>query len=149
MTSPPAQIEAHREISLCLSKRDLKKYPLPWRVEEDWTCEITAANGKVVCKIPYPKDLHIAHLIVSLANANHPAALQQHERLEAVAKAAREVLSSWERCLMQAAEDFPDDPKRGGFDRDRDVYAKWDALRAALDAAAPETGATPKTPERR
>lgn len=25
-------------------------HPLPWRIEEDWTSEVTAADGTIVCK---------------------------------------------------------------------------------------------------
>jgi hypothetical protein len=43
-------------------------FPLPWRVDEDWTAEIIAANGRLVTKLPYPYDLAEAHEIVRSVN---------------------------------------------------------------------------------
>lgn len=42
--------------------------PTPWRVEEDWTAEITAADGTTVCKVPL-QNLPEARAIVAAVNA--------------------------------------------------------------------------------
>lgn len=45
-----------------------RHFPLPWRVDEDWTAEILAANGRLVMKLPYPLSLSEAHAIVRAVN---------------------------------------------------------------------------------
>jgi hypothetical protein len=67
-----AAIEAAAPMSQTPASNDAAiwdEYPRPWRVEEDWTAEVLAANGKLVIKIPYPKELWIARLLVNLVNA--------------------------------------------------------------------------------
>jgi hypothetical protein len=68
----------------------LKPYfPLPWRVEEDWTAEIIAANGRLVVKMPYPHKLAEAYEIVSAVNAGAPGvAAEERERCAKIAESA-------------------------------------------------------------
>lgn len=57
---------------------------LPLRLEEDWTWEITGAEGSIVAKCPYPKPhaAAFASLFVEAAN-NLPALLAEIDRLRA------------------------------------------------------------------
>ena len=75
-------------------------FPTPWRVEEYGTVEIIAANGKVVTKLPYPKNLGEGRNIVAAVNL----CVGGREDVGPVARllaAAREegVREERERCL--------------------------------------------------
>lgn len=46
----------------------LRKHPLPWRVERDWAFEVTASDGAVIVKCPTNQE---AEALIVLANARH------------------------------------------------------------------------------
>lgn len=50
-----------------------RHFPLPWRVEEDWTAEIIAADGTLVTRLPYPYNLAEAHAIIDAVNRSKDA----------------------------------------------------------------------------
>ncbi len=87
------------------------EYPRPWRVEEDWTAEVLAANGKLVTKIMYPRDLWLARLIVRLVNATTEAAAPPDDEalVERVARAIYDALPfgvwTWEDAPASTRED--------------------------------------------
>lgn len=58
--------ELHRQNAI-LNPDD--PFPKPWRVEEDWTAEILAANGRCVTKLPLSY-LGQAREIVAAANGS-------------------------------------------------------------------------------
>lgn len=59
--------------------------PLPWRVEEDWTAEILAANGRCIVKLPLER-LAEAHAIVRTVNLGG-VETEGEEQAEAARKA--------------------------------------------------------------
>jgi hypothetical protein len=67
-TTPSATIAERTEHLSSVRPVEARHFPLPWRVEEDWTAEIIAANGKLVMKLPYPINLSEAHAIVRAVN---------------------------------------------------------------------------------
>lgn len=46
--------------------RQLMKHPLPWKIDQDWTWEVIAADGACLAKFIYP---HQAEEMVSAAEA--------------------------------------------------------------------------------
>lgn len=59
-------------------------HPLPWRLEFDWTVEVTDANGAIVIKCIHADE---ANEIVTLANflaVGDNAAREEFERLLAI-----------------------------------------------------------------
>lgn len=46
-------------------------YPTPWRIEEDWTLEVTDAKGAIVFKLPLQRYVE-ARRIVEAVNAAIP-----------------------------------------------------------------------------
>ena len=53
-----------RDALRCMLTHAVITHPLPWRIEQDWTWEVIAANGATVAKCQTPAE---AQAIVSLA----------------------------------------------------------------------------------
>jgi len=64
--------------------RQIKKHPLPWKVDQDWTWEVIAANGTCLAKFRYQ---HQAEEMVAAAEALQAYVIESSKQAEADLKA--------------------------------------------------------------